>query len=549
MRVLLLVLAAPLALAQPAPRFTFDTPAPSEGGGFGIAIEAVGDLDGDGVSDVVVSGPDEVATLADGSTVDDGGQVHAFSGATGAFLRTYVAGAPETDAYFGDAMLAAGDVDGDGVADFFAAASREVVGGLGDAGRVYLLSGADGTVIEAFASPSPGARAEFGFDLARLADLTGDGVGEIGVSERGRTVDGLVGAGVLHILDGATRAPVFAVTAPVPQEVGLFGYTSADAGDVTGDGVPDVVTGEPGRDVGALRQVGRMYLVSGATGAVVREYRSPNEVQVGGFGRWVAGLGDVTGDGVPDLATGANGEQPNGLQYGGRAYVVSGADGSFPLKLVSPDVQAIGFFGELVEAVPDLDGDGRTDLAVSARAEDDDAIGPNVYVGRVYLFSSATGALLATLKPPTPDPDGIQYFGYGLASLGDLDGDGRPEIGVGAWGENDPGAPQWAGRAYVFSGALPTAASGGPAGGAALAVWPNPAAGPVTVGAELAEPGRARLEVVDVRGRTVAVVLDGPQPAGPLRATVDGSGWAPGVYVVRLVAGGAVSTARLAVAR
>ena len=549
MRPLLLALLAPLALAQTAPRFTLDTPAPSDGGGFGIAVEAVGDLDGDGVADVVVSGPDEVATLADGTVVDDGGQVHAFSGATGAFLRTYVAGAPETDAYFGDAMLAAGDVDGDGVADFFAAASREVVGGLQDAGRVYLLSGADGSEIEAFASPSPGARAEFGFDLARLADLTGDGVGEIGVSERGRTVDGLVGAGVLHILDGATRASVFAVTAPAPQEVGLFGYTSADAGDVTGDGVPDVVTGEPGRDVGSMRQVGRMYVVSGATGAVVREIRSPNEVEVGGFGRWVAGLGDVTGDGVPDLATGANGERPGGLPYGGRAYVVSGADGSFPLELVSPDVQAIGFFGELVEAVPDLDGDGLTDLAVSARAEDDDAIGPDVYVGRVYVFSSATGAVLATLRPPTADPDGVQYFGYGLASLGDLDGDGRPEIGVGAWGENDPGVPRESGRAYVFSGAFATSAGAAPSPAAGLAVWPNPAAGPVTVGAELETRGRVRLVVADVRGRTVAVVLDGPAPAGPLRATVDPSGWAPGVYVVRLTAGGAVSTARLAVVR
>jgi photosystem II stability/assembly factor-like uncharacterized protein len=78
---------------------------------------------------------------------------------------------------------------------------------------------------------------------------------------------------------------------------------------------------------------------------------------------------------------------------------------------------------------------------------------------------------------------------------------------------------------------------------------PNPARGTTTVGYTLRAPSTVRLDVLDVTGRGVAVLAEGPRRAGAHEAALDASGLAPGVYVVRLSAGGAVRTRRLVVAR
>ena len=550
-------LAAPCAAAQVqlAPLYTLASPVEQEQSLFGSPLVSVGDVDGDGVPDLAASAPDEDAALPGGDVVVDGGQVHLFSGATGASLRTFVSPEPEPDGFFGGHVLAAGDRDGDGVSDLYVSSSRLVLGGAGNVGRVYVLSGADGLELARLDTPNPTGGGEFGSFLARLGDLTGDGVGEIGVSAVGETAGALdlVRAGKLYVFDGATDALVLDIEAPDVEVEAGFGYTSDDAGDVDGDGVPDIVTGAPfrtGTD-GASELVGRLYLISGADGSAIRTVASPTETQLGFFGRWVAGLGDVDGDGVPDVVSGGNGEPIQG-DYRGRAHVISGADGQAVRTLASPDEQFIGFYGEVLTAVGDLDGDGVTDFAVSARAEDDDAIGPNVYIGRVYVHSGATGDVLATLKPPAPDPDGIQYFGYTVASLGDLTGDGLPEIGVGAWADNPGDSPAYAGRAYVFSGALSTSAPEAPAAGDAVVLrlaGPNPSGPSVRFAATVPGAGPVRVDVFDVLGRRVAVLHDGVLAAGLHPLALDGQDLAPGSYVARLSAAGVAASVRFTVAR
>ena len=81
-----------------------------------------------------------------------------------------------------------------------------------------------------------------------------------------------------------------------------------------------------------------------------------------------------------------------------------------------------------------------------------------------------------------------------------------------------------------------------------VVVGPNPASGAVQIRASLAEPARVRLSVVDVRGREVAVLHDG-EASGALRATLDATGLAPGLYVVRLDVSGQVQTRTITVAR
>jgi hypothetical protein len=77
---------------------------------------------------------------------------------------------------------------------------------------------------------------------------------------------------------------------------------------------------------------------------------------------------------------------------------------------------------------------------------------------------------------------------------------------------------------------------------ALLPAYPNPSSGAATIPFVLAAPARVRLAVYDVLGREVAVLADGPHAAGRHEVAFDGAGLAAGVYVVRVEAGGAVTT-------
>src|SRR5690606_16999294 len=109
------------------------------------------------------------------------------------------------------------------------------------------------------------------------------------------------------------------------------------------------------------------------------------------------------------------------------AYVYSGATGALLYALASPHAGYQSWFGFAVAGVPDLDGDGRGDLLISAPAESHAAQND----GRAYVFSGATGDLLHTLTSPNPFSGG--NFGGAVAGLDDLDGDGRGDLLVGAF--------------------------------------------------------------------------------------------------------------------
>ncbi|MCB1555525.1 MAG: serine hydrolase [Xanthomonadales bacterium] len=247
----------------------------------------------------------------------------------------------------------------------------------------------------------------FGWAVTETPDLDADGRPDFAV--------GAIGQGRLFAYSASSATPLVNVQLSGSD----FGYALSWVPDVDGDGRAELVAGAPNLGAGVVQ------LVSGANGSVLRQIAAPAGASL--FGSAVSGVDDINGDGRGDILVGA----PGGA---GSAHFFSGADGSL-LRSVSAPV-ANGAFGMGIAAVSDHDGDGRPDAVIGA---------PRASGGRAYVVSTASGSVLRTFSPQN---SGFSFGEFFVADAGDVDGDGRSDVYVGAYSESNG-----SGAAYVFSGA------------------------------------------------------------------------------------------------
>lgn len=431
--------------ADGTPLYTLTTPSPQVQAYFGVAT-AAGDLNGDGLADAVVGASGEVVEG------NHPGRVYTFSGADASLMVTLTTPNPPSTytGNFGHAVAAA-DVNGDG--------KDEVIVGP------YVFSGVDGSPLRTLESPNPQAEAIFGASVA-AGDVDGDGKADIIVGAVWETVDGTEKQGRAYVFSGEDGSLLYAFTTPAPQPWALFGYSVA-GGDVDGDGKDDIVVGA-GAGAGAGEYEATIYVFSGEDGSPLYTFTSPNpegSALGSGLGSAMA-VGDVNGDGKSDVIAGAYGETVGGSPQQGQAYVFSGADGTLLRTLTTPNPPS-PFLGALFGcsvAAADVNGDGKSDIIAGASRETVDG---NIGQGRAYAFSGEDGALLRALTTPNPQ----LWADFGVVAAGDVTGDGKADIIVGAPGET-VGGNAYQGRAYVFN-AVPTLSVGGVA--APPDVMKNPA--------------------------------------------------------------------------
>ena len=139
----------------------------SEGDRFGWSVAMLGDVNGDGVSDFIVGAP-----FGDSEDFRDAGKAYVYSGADGRLI--YEKSGFQIDGNFGWSVSDAGDVDQDGTSDFLVGAYRMTYRGLGLAGAVYAYSGADGSLINSVLGAET-LNAQFGYSVSGAGDLDGDG--------------------------------------------------------------------------------------------------------------------------------------------------------------------------------------------------------------------------------------------------------------------------------------------------------------------------------------------------------------------------------------
>ena len=223
-------------------------------------------------------------------------------------------------------MAGAGDVNGDGAPDLLVA---NIVS------DVLVFSGADGSVLRTLDGPP--SSDGFGEAVAGIGDVNGDGAADLLVGASRARVGGESLQGRAFVFSGADASLLRTLDLPIPERFARLGSAVAGAGDVNGDGVPDILVGAPGHDVpgGELDQ-GQALVFSGADGSVLRTLDDPNPQSSANLGEVVAGIGDVDGDGAPDFLVGAPGHDVGGNVGQGRAFVFVSA--AVPLVPASPQV-------------------------------------------------------------------------------------------------------------------------------------------------------------------------------------------------------------------
>lgn len=416
-----------------------------EGDDAGFDVANAGDLDGDGLDDILIGAP------FNSQTAEDAGKLHVFFGrAAGWSLDTPLDQADASflgiveDGNLGMDVEIVGDVDGDGLDDFLACAS----GAANHRGIVYLVLGrtggwaadadidtADGWFVGEDSSGMPSA-------LTGLGDVDGDGIDDflIGAVNSGEAAPS---AGQVYLFLGreSVWAPASSLADADASFLGEFEDDHASAldgrGDVNGDGLNDILIGAVGSDA-AESEAGQSYLVFGrAAGWSMDTSLAAADTsflgQADGDTSGQAGcLADADGDGFADILIGAKGHE-NGDGDEGRAYLVAGEasgwqmDQSLDTADARVDAEAPGdWFGWPISCVGDVNGDGFEDALISAIMNGEN--GPES--GQSYLFLGSSSVLDGPLEPAASflGSEEGDRAGVALTGGGDVDGDGFADI-------------------------------------------------------------------------------------------------------------------------
>jgi hypothetical protein len=349
----------------------------SSTGQVGSSMTWVGDVDGDGVRDLIYA--DEIPF---------NNKVFVKSGKTGATIRKHTSSA----ANYGILLGRAGDLDADGVEDYV----------IGDLTNTFAYSGATGGQLFKIS--------RFERSAAPAGDVDGDGHGDLLLANPNETPT----SGVVRVVSGATAKELYRIT-----QSGAFGVAISTTADVDADGRPDFVVARDMDPADPNYDGNDVFVYSGASGQLVTEFGLDTSLVA------IDATADLNGDGTPDVLAGDSYWRRGDGSAGpnGRVYVASSSDGA---RLAT--ITGAAFAPKVASAstlLDDLDGDGWRDVALVVPGGLEDA-SPDL----VQVVSGRDGHELSRLHTLNTVLD----LDHGIVAIGDVNGDAIGDFAVSAPG-------------------------------------------------------------------------------------------------------------------
>jgi hypothetical protein len=473
--------------------------------GAGISVSSAGDVNGDGVADVIVG-----AYYADPSGRTNAGTAYVIYGKSGGLSDLDLLNLTSAQGFkilgsasydkAGYSVSSAGDVNGDGVADVIVGAYGAGLSGR-RAGTSYVIYGKSGgltdldllnfTTAQGFKILGSVNGDAAGYSVNSAGDVNGDGVVDVIVGAYQADPSGRTDAGTAYViycntgnladvdLLNLTSAQGFKILGSAGGSVPYgdnAGISVSSAGDINGDGINDVLVGAPGTSTSGSFWEGTAYIIYGKLGGPA-DVDLLNLTIAQGFksfgrsgdsaGRSVSSAGDINGDGINDVLVGAPGTSPSGRTNAGTAYVVYGKTGGLADVNLRNLTTAQGFkilgaaggtiydsAGRSVSSAGDINGDGINDVLVGATGASPSG---RTNAGTAYVIYGKTGGPANVDLLNLTAAQGFKILGAAssdsagnsVSSAGDINGDGVNDIIVGAYGAS-PGGRAQAGTAYVI---------------------------------------------------------------------------------------------------
>jgi hypothetical protein len=458
----------------------------------GESVDLVGDLNGDGRDDFIISAPS-----GNSSSLTEVGVTYVVYGREDAFPIPFdlsdingvngfkIYGVGEGD-MSGASISYAGDLNADGVVDLVIGADRHDANGDVNVGASYVvfgkssggfpvslhLSALDGT--NGFVILGEEMNDRSGSSVSFAGDVNGDGMDDLIIGAPQASHLGESSAGMTYVLFGQSGGyPASFKLSHVDGTNGFkiggdiasdrSGYSVGYAGDINGDGFDDVFIGAPGADRDGNSNTGAVYVVYGSDQIHSDPVKLANIngtngfmvnglVETGDMGEEVAHAGDINGDGTPDLIIGTRNAGASYVLFGNANGLISPF---YPTELDGTNgfiMHGLDILGYSVDGAGDINGDGMDDLIVGAPFDFDIGDGEGfafVVYGSTAAFpqfldmSSISQPLGFTIRGTSE----FDFVGTAVSAAGDVNGDGLDDILIGATGADIP-----AGKGYVIYG-------------------------------------------------------------------------------------------------
>jgi hypothetical protein len=407
-----------------------------EGAEFGWSVASAGDVNNDEYDDVIVGAQSYQYTQP------DEGRAYVFHGSPSGLSTTpdWVANGNQAYVYFGGSVACAGDVNNDGYADVIIGA-KWFDSVQEDEGRAFVYHGSSSglSTTPDWTAESNQAHSYFGISVESAGDVNDDGYDDVIVGaswfDSGQEDEGR--AFVYHgSSSGLSSIPNW--TAECNATNAHFGHSVASAGDVNDDGYADVIVGAHFYD-----NLGRVYVYHGSSYGLSF---TPDWIVQGDdfnayFGCSVASAGNVNGDSFDDVIVGASSYESS-YSTEGRAYIFHGSSSGLS---TTPDWTVDGnqdyaSLGWCVSSAGDLNLDGYSDVIVGVPGFENGEENE----GCAHVFCGSDTGLSSTPETTLEINQVDAVFGWFVASAGDVNRDGYPDIIVGSPlydnGEEDEGS-------------------------------------------------------------------------------------------------------------